>query len=264
MAQTGIQWNAADYANNASAQYGWARSLLEQLNLCGTENVLDIGCGDGRITAELANVVTGTVVGIDSSNEMVAMATKLHGNTNRHLSFRRMDASRLVFESEFDLIFSNAVLHWVKDHQAVLNGIRAALKPAGRVVLSMGGKGNAPDILPVVDELMQHPRWCHDFKGFVFPYAFYGIEDYTGWLPQAGLQARRIELVPKDMVHDCVDDLKGWIRTTWFPYTHRVPVDRREAFIDELLDMYIAQHPLDIHGRTHVRMIRLEVEAVKI
>lgn len=264
MAQAGTQWNAVDYANNAVAQYVWAQSLISQLDLAGNESVLDIGCGDGRVTTDIANLVTGAVMGIDSSAQMVALASERYGRLNRRLAFKQMDATRLVFNAEFELVFSNAVLHWVQDHRAVLAGIQASLKTGGRAVLSMGGKGNAPDILPMLDRLIEQTPWCGYFDGFVFPYAFYGIEEYTHWLAEAGLQARRIELVPKDMVHDGVEDLKAWIRTTWFPYTNRVSQSQREQFIDELVAMYIEQYPVDDDGRTHVRMRRLEVEAVKI
>ncbi|MDH5179539.1 MAG: methyltransferase domain-containing protein [Gammaproteobacteria bacterium] len=264
MGQGATQWNAADYAAHSSAQFDWAQSLIREPALDGSESVLDIGCGDGRITRVIAAAVTGLVIGIDHSSDMVNWATSQHHSDDGRLSFRQMDATQLEFAEEFDLVFSNAVLHWVRDHQAVLAGIQRSLKPAGRAVLSMGGKGNAPDILPVVDELICKPQWQDYFTDFVFPYAFYGIEEYEQWLPPAGLQAKRIELVPKEMVHEDVNRLKGWIRTTWFPYTDRLPAGLRETFIDQLVRGYLQKYPVDNQGRTHVRMIRLEVEAEKI
>jgi len=98
----------------------------------------------------------------------------------------------------------------------------------------------------------------------VFPYAFYGVEEYEAWLPGTGLQASRLELVPKDMVHEGVAALKGWIRTTWLPFTQRVPAAFREGFIDELVGNFLERQPVDDAGRTHVKMIRLELEAVKL
>lgn len=78
----------------------------------------------------------------------------------------------------------------------------------------MGSKGNAGEFLSVVDELIRRDHWRGCFEEFVFPYAFYGIEDYEQWLPEAGLQAKRLELVAKDMLHENVAALKDWIRTT--------------------------------------------------
>lgn len=258
-----MEWNAADYAQNASAQYAWAESLLGGLSFIGTEDILDLGCGDGRVTAGMARWVTGRVIGVDSAETMVCLAARQYAAV-ANLLFRQMDATRLRFEAEFDLVFSNAALHWVNDHRSVLAGVARALRPAGRVVLSMGGMGNAAGLLPVVDDMIQGDRWRAWFEDFVFPYAFYGIEDYAKWLPEAGLQADRVELVCKDMVHDNRGALKGWIRTTWFPFTHRVPQAQREFFIDELVAGYIERYPLDAFGRTHVQMMRLEVEATKV
>ena len=262
MSQTQMKWNAVEYAQNSSAQYGWAQSLIERLVLGGSEHILDLGCGDGRITAELARMVSGRVVGIDSSTSMVQLAARQFA-AESNLVFKQMDATALAFNSEFDVVFSNAVLHWVRDHQTVLQGIARALKPEGKLILSMGGQGNAAGFVSVVNELIQSAHWQSCFEDFVFPYAFYGIEEYEQWLPGAGLRPKRIELVAKDMVHDNVAALKGWIRTTWLPYTNRVVSAQSEVFIDELVAAYIERFPLDMMGRTHIEMIRLEVEAVK-
>ena len=262
MSQVEMKWNAADYAQNATAQYTWAHSLIGQLALNGDEAILDVGCGDGRITSEIAAQHGGWVVGIDSSPEMVGLASGKYAE-QPGLKFREMDAAELQFEAEFDLIFSNAVLHWVRDHRAVLAGMNRALRPGGRVVLSMGGKGNAAGPLSILDSLISQAKWRPYFEGFVFPYAFYGIEEYATWLAEAGFQPTRLQLVPKDMVHESVDGLKGWIRTTWFPYTQQLPQAMQYTFIDDLVKSYLENHPVDDFGRTHVKMVRLEVEASK-
>jgi trans-aconitate 2-methyltransferase len=262
MSQAKMKWDASDYAQNATAQYVWAQSLIERLALKGDEAILDLGCGDGRITAEIAAQHAGRVVGSDSSSEMVCLATEKYAG-QPDLAFLVMDAAALKFDTEFELIFSNAALHWVKDHRAVLAGMNRALRAGGRVVLSMGGKGNALGPLSAMDSLVKSEKWRPWFEGFVFPYAFYGIEEYATWLAEAGFTPSRLELVPKDMVHESVDGLKGWIRTTWFPYTQRVPQTMQETFIDELVASYLENHPADDFGRTHVKMVRLEVEASK-
>ncbi len=263
MDRAALQWDASDYAQNATAQYAWAQTLIEGLALRGSEAILDIGCGDGRITAEIAASHHGHVLGVDSSPQMVALAAQRYA-AQGNLSFRQMDAARLEFKAQFDLVFSNAALHWVKDHQAVLAGIAQALRPGGRAVLSMGGKGNVAGLLPLIDALIRSEKWGRYFDGFVFPYAFYGVEEYRQWLAGSGLRATRLELVPKDMVHQSVDGLKGWLRTTWFPYTQRLPDELRDVFIDELVERYLELYPVDDSGRTHVEMIRLELEATKV
>ncbi len=128
-------WNALDYAANSSAQYGWGCELIDKLTLRGDERILDIGCGDGKLTALLAQCVpAGVVVGIDASAEMVALASKRWGEGDR-LMFRQMDAQEIRSATDlagrFDVVFSNSVLHWVPDHPAVLAGIHHSLCASG-------------------------------------------------------------------------------------------------------------------------------------
>ena len=126
-----IAWNSEDYARNSTAQAGWALELLDGVPLRGDEDVLDIGCGDGKITAELAaRVPRGSVVGIDYSDDMVRLAHERHGASARNLRFEPGDARKLESTEAFDLVFSSSVLHWIVDHGPVLRGIRRALYQA--------------------------------------------------------------------------------------------------------------------------------------
>lgn len=258
------RWDSADYARNSATQFAWAQELLTKLRLRGDESVLDIGCGDGKITALIAkSVPRGRVTGIDRSPDMIALArTAFPAAEHPNLDFEEMDAGHLRYDREFDVAFSNAVLHWLRDHKPFLRGLGKSLKLGGRVLLQMGGRGNARDILAVVDELIRSPRWTSFFTGFDFRYGFYGPQEYTAWLMEAGLLARRIELIPKDMKQPNREGLAGWIRTTWLPYTERVPVQLRGAFIDDTIDAYLRNRPADADGTIHVAMVRLEVEAV--
>jgi trans-aconitate 2-methyltransferase len=258
-AQAG-KWNAEDYAQHASAQRGWAVELIEKLALQGHEALLDIGCGDGLITDELARrLPAGSVTGIDASESMIALARKSFSRSN--LTFLVMDATDLHLERKFDVAFSNATLHWVKDHALVLKSLRKHLNPEAKILFQMGGYGNAVLIIDIVDRLIQSDRWKAYFKDFIAPYHFYAVEPYEQWLPDAGYEAVRIQLIPKDMVHQDPDGLKGWLRTTWFPYTDRLPPHMRESFLSEIVSKYLEIRPVDAEGKTHVDMVRLEVEA---
>jgi trans-aconitate 2-methyltransferase len=263
MQQTKQQWDAEDYANNSAAQTQWAQELISKLALQGKESLLDIGCGDGKITAQLAQILSaGRVLGIDASPSMIRLASERFPlKKYPNLSFLQMDATRIRLSRQFDVAFSSATLHWVEDHVAVLQGVRVCLKPGGKILLQMGGRGNAQDVLRAVQEVMRRLRWQGYFDDVSNPYHFYGPEDYEGWLSQSGFRAIRIELIPKDMQHQGKEGLRGWMRTTWFPYTDRLPPELRAAFINEVVDTYAEQHPVDALGKTHVNMVRLEVEA---
>jgi len=262
---TNQQWNARDYEKNSSQQQLWAQELIAKLNLRGNETVLDLGCGDGKVTAEIAaHLPQGSVLGVDLSAEMIALAQQRYpAERFPNLRFQQEDASHLPFRQDFTTVFSNATLHWIHDHRPVLQGIYNSLKPGGSALLQMGGSGNAADIIAVLERQIHSPAWRAWFDAFVFPYGFYGPDEYTGWLKAAGLQPRRVSLIAKDMLHPDKSGLTGWLRTTWFPYTQRVPAEQAGAFLEELVETYLAEHPLDALGQTHVRMVRLEVEALR-
>ena len=161
------------------------------------------------------------------------------------------------------MVFSNATLHWVIDHRPVLRGISRALKPGGRLLLQMGGRGNAADILSLMDALPADSRWGRYFPEQVTAYGFYGPEEYVAWLREAGLTPVRVELLERDMAQAGKEGLASWVRTTWLPYTQRVPEERRDDFVSDIVDRYVRSHPPDSEGLVHVRMFRLEVEATK-
>jgi trans-aconitate methyltransferase len=259
------QWDASDYANHSSAQQKWAKELIAKLNLSGNESLLDIGCGDGKVTAEIASYLQeGNVVGIDNSEEMISLATdKFPSTVYPNLSFRRQDAIALSFWQEFDVVFSNAVLHWILDHGPVLKGIYQALKPNGRVLAQMGGKGNASQVVEVVDEIMKTDDWKGYFEKFSFPYGFYSPKEYKPWLQEAGFDIVNLELKPKNLVHENKEKFKGWFRTTWLPYLHRIPVKLREKFIDIVTEKYLERYHQDREGKINTGMQRLEFMATK-
>ena len=259
------QWDSRDYELHSGEQQRWARELIEKLGLTGTEELLDIGCGDGKVTAEIAAILSGgRVLGIDNSESMIELATTRYPPEDHpNLTFSLLDAVEMDFVPRFDVVFSNAALHWVKDHRPVVESIHACLKPGGRILLQMGGQGNARTIIAVLDEIMQSPRYQRYFEGFEFPYGFHGIDYYKALLEEVGFIDRRVELIDKDMAHDGIEGLKGWIRTTWLPYTARLDEPDRDPFIDELARSYLETAPLDAQGKAHVAMVRLEVEARK-
>ena len=258
-------WNANDYKTNSQVQEIWAKELIEKLSLNGTEDILDLGCGDGKVTAEISNAVKrGTVLGIDNSSSMITFAKKrFTSEKHPNLSFQEIDAQNLNFEECFDIVFSNAVLHWVKDHNSVLEGLYKSLKKKGKILLQMGGKGGVSQLISVLNEMLSYPEWHAYFQIFEFPYTFLGVEEYETMLLDRSFQIKRIELIHKDAVHEGKEKFKGWIRTTWIPYLERIPEEKREEFIETLVTKYIEQVPLDAEDNIHVDMVMLEIEAEK-
>jgi trans-aconitate methyltransferase len=263
---TKFEWDADEYARHSSAQEKWARELLAKLKLKGNENVLDLGCGDGKITAEIANIIKdGSVIGVDNSESMIKLAQgKYLNKKHNNLSFRVMDAKKLMFDEKFDVVFSNAALHWVDDHGKVLEGIHRSLKPGGRFLIQTGGTGNAAAAFETVKEMAVLDEWLPYLKDAESPYNFLSDNEYRKLIPEKGFRPLRIELLKKDMIHDGIEGFKGFIRTTWLPFTMRIPEEKREQFITETAEHYISKYPPDKEGKVHIAMVRLEAEAVKI
>jgi trans-aconitate methyltransferase len=261
-----IAWNAAAYAANSVVQQTWARELIAKLNLRGDEHILDVGCGDGKVTAEIARAVPpGSATGIDASPQMIKFANKIFpAKKFPNLKFQVMDARKIKLARHFDVIFSNAALHWVDDHEKILLGAAAVLKSGGRLVVSCGGKGNAQDVFVALRPEMRLKRWREFFRRMPTPYFFYAPDDYRKWLPKFGFKIQKIKLAPKDATYNGAEGFAAWLRTTWIPYVQRVPENLREEFIAAVTQRYVAKHSPDTDGKVHVKMVRLEIDAIKV
>jgi hypothetical protein len=130
-------------------------------------------------------------------------------------------------------------------------------------MVSCGGKGNAQDVFLALRPEMRTTRWRQYFRQMTVPYFFYSPEDYRKWLPQAGFDAHRVRLVPKDATFDDRAGLAAWLRTTWLPYVQRVPERERDALIDSIINRYLTKHSSDAKGRLRVGMVRLEINATR-
>ena len=260
-----FSWDAKEYSNFSSEQQKWGRELIAKLNLKEDDEVLDIGCGEGKITAEISiKVKKGRVAGIDNSESMIQLAKKKFPPAEyQNLSFEVCDAREIYFHEQFNVVFSNAALHWVDNHTKVLNGIYKSLKPGGRILLQFGGKGNASQAFLIINEMINDKKWAKYFQDLKFAYNFPGDVEYSDIIAKSGFNVKRVELIEKDMMHEGEPGFAGWIRTTWLPYTSRIPENDREKFINQIVKRYIEKFPKDLNGKIHINMVRLEVEAVK-
>ena len=205
------------------------------------------------------------VVGIDSSQNMIDYANKQFPiKQYPKLSFHKIDAQDLPFKNQFDIVFSNATLHWVMDHPAVLSGIRDALKENGMLYLSFGGKGNIGDVSPIAEKLQQEDPFKPYFKHFRPCWYFPSDKNYKRLLSNAGLQAISVKLVNREARHHSIDELEGYIRTSWHQYLNYLPTpDLKKQFTNELVKRYLHEHPTNENEESIINMVRLEVIARK-
>ena len=142
------------YEESSQHQRGWGNKLINELKLRGDEKILDLGCGNALTTRELAErVPEGRVVGVDWSSSMLETA-KTHKTEN--MEFILLDINKMSFDNEFDVVFSNATLHWIPDHQKLLNNIYSALKSGGFMRIQFAADGNCSNFFHIAGEVTRY------------------------------------------------------------------------------------------------------------
>ncbi|SNS05576.1 Ubiquinone/menaquinone biosynthesis C-methylase UbiE [Sphingomonas laterariae] len=240
------RWEAQDYAANAGFVPALGAPVLALLDPQPGEHILDLGCGDGVLTAKIADA-GAIVVGVDAADTMVAAALA------RGLDARVADGEALAFGPEFDAVFSNAALHWMLDRGAVAAGVFRSLKPGGRFVGEMGGHGNIAKLraalhaelaargytAPVTD-----PQWYPTPDEFVHVYAAAGFVDVDA------------KLIPRPTPLPA--GVAGWLRTfrAGFMDTANVP-DAEQAEVAQAVEKRLEQDFLQPDGVWVADYVRL-------
>jgi trans-aconitate 2-methyltransferase len=219
-----------------------AEEVLALLDLEGTERVLDVGCGDGRITAAVAaRVPCGSVLGVDPSRSMIAFASSRFGPAAwPNLHFVEADVRRLPFRSEFDLVVSFNALHWVPEQGAALHAIRSALRPNGRAVLRLVPAGERKSLEDVIEDVRRSSRWADYFREFRKPYVHLAPERYGAEAMRNGFQVLRLHAEAKAWDFRTRATFLAFCRVTFVEWTRFLPEAQRLVFINDVLDRYRA------------------------
>jgi len=236
------EWNAGEYHQQATLQQVVAEKQLRLLTLEGQERVLDVGCGEGRITAKVAQRVPGgSVVGVDPSKKMIDFAKKTYAPPEySNLQFQVADARKLNFLHEFDLVISFNALHWVPDQQSALQSIHRALKPGGRALLRMVPQGARISLEDVIEEVCHLPRWASHFAGVPKPYYHSEPEAYRILAESCGFRVKELTVQDDSWDFQTRDNFVGWAWVTFVEWTQHIPENDRLEFITNVLDRYAA------------------------
>ena len=218
-----------------------ASQALALVELRGDEHVLDIGCGDGRISARIAMrlVPRGSVCGIDASPSMIGVAQRRHANVV-NLHFRVVDACALRFDASFDAVVSFNALHWMPDVAPALRGLRAALVPDGRAWLRLVTQGPLTSIETVAEQVRREAAWAPLFVGFDDPYLRLAPEQLAALAASAGFDVFGLRTQLEQWDFGSRAGLLGFCSAGFGAWTERLPSDRREAFVCDVLDRYLA------------------------
>lgn len=240
------EWDASDYARISGLQQAMAAEVLSLLSLQGTEHVLDVGCGNGKITAEIAGrVPQGTVVGVDPSSEMIDFAAS-HFGSAANLRFAVADARSLPFENEFDVVVSFNALHWIPAQDEALCSLRGTMKPAALAQLRLVPAGERKSLENVIEETRLSSRWSRYFQGFHDPYLHLTAEQYAAAAEGNGLRVNRIHTQDKAWDFLSRSAFLAFGSVTFIAWTQCLPEAERLTFVADVLDRYrtvAAEHP---------------------
>ena len=218
-------WNAEDYVGKASFVPDLGLPVFDLLKVRSGEAILDLGCGDGGLTLRLQQA--GAVVrGIDASPEMVAMATR------RGVVAQVGSGEELGFDAEFDAVFSNAALHWMKDADAVIAGVWRALKPGGRFVGEFGGKGNMDSVIVAMKRVFTANP---EFGVFEDPWYFPSALEYRTALEAGGFRVESVEWFPRPTELDI--GVVEWLQIFGNGIIGHLDPDQRADFFQQVLEL---------------------------
>ncbi|MFH1706502.1 MAG: methyltransferase domain-containing protein [Planctomycetota bacterium] len=223
------EFDGKKYAQASAHQKEWGNKLIAELGLKGSERVLDLGCGDGVLTAQIADLVPkGEVVGIDASRGMIEAAQP---KARKNLRFVLMDINTLDFADEFDVVFSNATLHWVKDHKRLLANVGRAMRPGGRLRFNFGGEGNCANFLAVAREAMAAKEFAPLFAKFDWPWYMPSVKEYTALVATSGFKDACVWLENADRSFPNAEALIKWIdQPSIVPFLSHLPEKARSPF----------------------------------
>lgn len=254
---------AVQYHQNSSFQWNAAMQMLHAIPWQGNERVLDIGCGDGKITAFIANAYTnGSVIGLDISSSMVQFASaNFAKQTHPNLSFMEGSADALPFEEQFDVVVSFSALHWVLDQEKALRDIVKSLSSGGKCYIATIGKASS-NLSTQCEALIFSQKWAADFPHYKQERVYFSEEEYRSLLETIGFA--HFELNQLDAL-------------TWYPdrsalynflkpvttFIHHLSPEKQDLFMNELVDRMISLSNPSEDGAVPLKLSILQVIAEK-
>ena len=234
-----LDFDGEKYKQASSQQKAWGKTLISELQLTGYERILDLGCGNGVLTASMAALVPhGSVLGIDASESMIKTAQADHGAANLRFELQNIDA--IDFEPQFDVVFSNATLHWVKDHRKLLANVFNSLSDRGVARFQFAGDGNCSNLIAVLREVMSQEGYAGYFERFEWPWYMPVVEQYRALIEDVAFTEKKVWSQNGDKYFESVEAMARWIdQPSLVPFLGHVDAKDRRRFRDAVVGRMI-------------------------
>ncbi|MEM1244639.1 MAG: methyltransferase domain-containing protein [Pseudomonadota bacterium] len=253
-------WDANAYVPASNLQQRLAKLVLQQPNpIAATDYILDLGCGPGNITAELAttHVKQGNILGIDATESMISHAKATYKQID-NLNFQLLNANDLSFQNLFDGAVSFTMLHWIEDQASVLQKVYNALKPQGYFFgyfFPFASYVHMP-----LAFVMQRQSWKKHFAEFKQDYYYHDIDGYKFLLQQTGFKIIDISAPILPLVWDRELFIKT--QSSWLPQLSYIPKQQHDLFLNELADEFARFHP-KLEDGTYLGPLRIIIFSAK-
>ena len=233
------EFDGDKYLRASKHQKEWGQKLINEFHFAGNESILDLGCGDGVLSKIIADKVRhGEVLGIDRSEGMIIKASKLK---QENLHFQLLDINDIEFEGKFDIIISNATLHWILDHKKLIENCYRASKENGVVRFNFAGDGNCSNLISVIRNIMNSKAYYKYFVDFEWPWYMPTIDDYRQLLTVNNFQQIKIWDENADRYFKDVDEMVGWIdQPAIVPFITILDDSIKEGFRKYVIDKMIS------------------------
>lgn len=252
--------NPDSYSTNSNLQYVFAHEILKKSGLKKHNSVLDIGCGDGRISADISKMVPmGLVLGTDISSLMISYATEQHvPSSHKNLGFMPMDAESNIFSNQFDIVVSFCCLHWVKDQLSALKGIKKALKPDGKAILLVPLRHD--ELYTAIENVTSTNKWNPYFQNFTNPHQFFSIDQYRNLLNTSNLIPSIFSQTVMEYFFDTKENMEDFL-SAWLPHIHEIPNNLQSDFMKEIGNEFLKLVPQTSENKVKMPLQMLQVHA---
>lgn len=238
-----LYWDPNSYIQNSYPQYLEGKKIIEYLRSETKKSILDIGCGSGNLTHEIALLNhTNEITGIDASEEMITYAKEHYRSSN--LNFLVMNAEKMNFlHKKFDLIVSNFCLHWVQDKLATFICIKNHLKLNGKIFLVIPLHNKKMTV--VREYLLKNSKWSKYFNNYVNPHIFVQDDNYEDYTTRAGLQNLNYSIEIGKTIFENLDKFKLFLKNVNPCIGELSNEEERGDFINDFIELYMLEEPLD-------------------